>query len=108
MHCHYLISVENTDLGMPEVTLPVLPGMEMCHWPFRKTDSENWPKLLRLLLIGHTIKAKEATGWLIDYTGSMDEVLQMVWKTANEGAGVLPQRKVEEERLIRRFLDVVK
>ena len=51
-HCHYLVAVEGADLGMPEVTLPVVPGMEGCHWPFRKTAPENWPKLLQLLLDG--------------------------------------------------------
>jgi hypothetical protein len=28
MHCHYLLAVEDAVLGMPEVTLPVVPGME--------------------------------------------------------------------------------
>ena len=32
MHCHVLIAVEGAQLGMPEVTLPVVPGMEGCHW----------------------------------------------------------------------------
>ena len=36
MHCHYLVAVDDAALGMPEVTLPVVPGMEGCHWPFRK------------------------------------------------------------------------
>jgi enoyl-CoA hydratase/carnithine racemase len=99
LHCHYLISVEDADLGAPEVTLPVVPGMEMCHWPFRKTSSQHWPGLLRLLLEGKPIKAGKATGWLIDYAGSMDEAMQMVWKIAMNGDGVLPRRKLEKERL---------
>ena len=99
VHCHYLISVEDADLGMPEVTLPVLPGMEMCHWPFRKTSSDNWGKLLRLLLEGKSVKAREATDWLIDYAGSMEDALQMVWKIAADGDGVLPRRKLKEDKL---------
>ncbi|OGF58773.1 MAG: hypothetical protein A2Y62_09720 [Candidatus Fischerbacteria bacterium RBG_13_37_8] len=77
MHCHYLVSVDNADLGMPEVTLPVVPGMEGCHWAFRKTSPENYYKLLQMLLEGRFVKAKDATGWLVDYdyAGSMEEAL---------------------------------
>jgi enoyl-CoA hydratase/carnithine racemase/3-hydroxyacyl-CoA dehydrogenase len=99
VHCHYLVSLEDADLGMPEVTIPVLPGMEMCHWPFRKTSSKNWPKLLKLLLEGKSIKAPETVGWLTDYTGSMDKALQMVWKIATDDNGVLPRRKLKEDKL---------
>jgi enoyl-CoA hydratase/carnithine racemase len=99
VHCHYLISVKDADLGTPEVTLPVVPGIEMCHWPFRKTNSKNWPKLLRLLLEGKPVKADKAVDWLIDHAGSMDEALQMVWKIAADGDGVLPRRKLKEDRL---------
>ena len=100
MHCHYLIATEDATLGMPEVTLPVVPGMEGCHWPFRKARSEDWPKLLDLLLSGKTVSAKEAVGWLIDYAGSIEESLQIAWKVAVEGEqGPLPRRKVIEKAL---------
>lgn len=99
VHCHYLVSVENAELGAPEVTLPVVPGMEMCHWPFRKTSSENWPKLLRLLLEGRSVKAKEAVGWLVDYAGSMEEALQMSWKIALNDDAALPRRQFVESNL---------
>ena len=99
IHCHYLISVKDADLGTPEVTLPVVPGMEMCHWPFRKTSSKHWPKLLRLLLEGKSVKADQAVDWLIDYTGSMEEALQMVWKIASDGNAILPRRKLKEDKL---------
>ena len=99
VHCHYLISVEDADLGMPEVTLPVLPGMEMCHWPFRKTDPEHWPKLLRLLLEGKSVKAPETVGWLTDYAGPMNNALQMIWKIATDGDSGLPKRKLNEDKL---------
>ncbi|UCG60819.1 MAG: hypothetical protein JSV52_10860 [Candidatus Zixiibacteriota bacterium] len=100
MHCHFLVCVEDSALGMPEVTLPVVPGMEGCHWPFRKARSEDWPKLLNLLLGGRPVTAKDAVGWLIDFAGPMDESLLTVWKIASEaGKGPVPQRKVVTDAL---------
>ncbi|MEW5994000.1 MAG: hypothetical protein AB1744_06350 [Candidatus Zixiibacteriota bacterium] len=100
MHCHYLVATEGAALGMPEVTLPVVPGMEGCHWPFRKTRSEDWPKLLHLLLGGKPVNAEEAVGWLIDFAGSTEESLRMAWKTATEGErGPIQRRRVVEEAL---------
>ncbi len=95
MHCHYLVAAEGADLGMPEVTLPVVPGMEGCHWPFRKADSKHWPKLVTLLLDGNPVKAKDAIGWLVDYAGPMDASLKTVWKIATDGDHGLALRKVE-------------
>ena len=92
MHCHYLVAVEGADLGMPEVTLPVVPGMEGCHWMFRKSSSDHWPKALYLLLSGMSVKADKTLGWLIDYTGSMEDSLQTVWKIATGGDHGLQQR----------------
>lgn len=99
MHCHYLVSVDDADLGMPEVTLPVIPGMEGCHWPFRKTDAKNWPKLLSMLLTGKSVKAGSAVGWLVDYAGPMDAALKTVWKIATGGDHKLVRRGVEEAPL---------
>ena len=99
MHCHYLVCVEDAQLGMPEVTLPVVPGMEGCHWPFRKTGPEDWPKLLQLLLTGKPVSAKEATGWLIDYAGPMEESLQTAWQIATDGAHGLSKRELHEGAL---------
>jgi enoyl-CoA hydratase/carnithine racemase len=99
MHCHYLVAEDSAALGMPEVTLPVVPGMEGCHWPFRKTGSENWPKILRLLLGGRSVPAKEATGWLIDYAGSTEDALKVVWKIATEGDHGLKRRDVKAAAL---------
>ena len=79
--------------------MPVVPGMEMCHWPFRKTSSKNWPKLLGLLLEGKPVKADQAIDWLLDYAGSMEEALQMAWKIATDGEAVLPRRKLKEDKL---------
>jgi enoyl-CoA hydratase/carnithine racemase len=94
-HCHYLVAQSRADLGMPEVTLPVVPGMEGCHWPFRKTSSEHWPKLAKLLLSGASMKAKETVGWLADYAGPMDDSLRMAWNIATDGDHRLSPRQLE-------------
>jgi enoyl-CoA hydratase/carnithine racemase len=96
MHCHYLVAVDGADLGMPEVTLPVIAGMEGCHWMFRKSSSDHWPKALYLLLSGAAVKADKTLGWLIDYTGSMEDSLKTVWKLATGGDHGLQQRSVVE------------
>jgi enoyl-CoA hydratase/carnithine racemase len=100
MHCHYLVAVDDASLGMPEVTLPVVPGMEGCHWPFRKARSEDWPQLVELLLGPKQFKAEKAVGWLIDYAGSLDEALSTAWKVATEGdAGPVSMRELKAEAL---------
>ncbi len=83
MHCHYLVSLDNTQLGMPEVTLPVVPGMEGTHWAFRKAADGDKTKLLDLLLTGKFVRGKDATGWLVDFTGSLEDSLAKVWQIAN-------------------------
>jgi enoyl-CoA hydratase/carnithine racemase len=99
MHCHYVVAVDDAQLGMPEVTLPVVPGMEGCHWPFRKAKREDWPKLLQLLLGGRAVRAEDAVGWLIDYAGSLDDVLQTAWKIASKGKHGVERRAVESGAL---------
>ncbi len=106
MHCHYLISVKDSRLGMPEVTLPVVPGMEGCHWSFRKTNKEDRYKLLKLLLEGEQVSAKDAVGWLIDYTGSHSESLQIAWKIASGKDHGLVKRDVKENALDEISFDV--
>ncbi|MHC4399154.1 MAG: hypothetical protein ACYTG0_05715 [Planctomycetota bacterium] len=96
MHCHYLVAVDDAVLGMPEVTLPVVPGMEGCHWPFRKANRSQWPKLVGMLLTGAPVKAKDAVDWLIDYSGPMQESLQTVWSLASGKAAGLTMRKLDE------------
>jgi enoyl-CoA hydratase/carnithine racemase len=98
-HCHYVAAFEDALLGMPEVTLPVIPGMEGCHWPFRKTGSEGRSKLLRLLLGGSPVRATEAEGWLIDYAGRPEDVLRTVWAIATGGDHGVKSRKLEKGRL---------
>jgi enoyl-CoA hydratase/carnithine racemase len=99
MHCHYLVSVDDAKLGMPEVTLPVVPGMEGCHWSFRKVKKEDRVKLLKLLLEGEQVEAKDAVGWLIDYAGSHAEALQIAWKTVTGKDHGLVKRDVNENAL---------
>jgi enoyl-CoA hydratase/carnithine racemase/3-hydroxyacyl-CoA dehydrogenase len=95
MHCHYVVADEGARLGMPEVTLPVVPGMEGCHWPFRKTGAKNWPKVMELLLTGRQVKAADAVGWLIDYAGPTDDALQTVAKLLTDGDHGLKMRPLE-------------
>ena len=97
MHCHYLISVDEAQLGMPEVTLPVVPGMEGCHWPFRKADPSDHPKLLELLLSGRPVAAKDAVGWLVDFAGPMEDALKEVWLISTGGNHNLETRPLQKE-----------
>jgi enoyl-CoA hydratase/carnithine racemase len=98
-HCHYLVAVENASLGMPEVTLPVVPGMEGCHWPFRKATPEQWPQLLTLLLEGRPVAARDAVGWLVDVAAPLDDALATAWKIASGGEHGVHQRALVEGAL---------
>ncbi|NIN72793.1 MAG: hypothetical protein GTO46_12890 [Gemmatimonadetes bacterium] len=95
MHCHYLVAVDDAQLGWPEVTLPVVPGMEACHWPFRKANPDHWPRLQGLLLTGRPARASDALGWLVDYAGPLDQAIQTAWKVAAGDDHGLQQRPVE-------------
>jgi enoyl-CoA hydratase/carnithine racemase/3-hydroxyacyl-CoA dehydrogenase len=99
MHCHYLVAVDSAELGMPEVTLPVVPGMEGCHWPFRKAAREHWPRLLELLLSGRSIRANEAVGWLADFAGGLDDALSVAYAVASGGEHGLAPRALEDGAL---------
>jgi enoyl-CoA hydratase/carnithine racemase len=89
VHCHYVLAVEYTSLGLPEVTLPVVPGMEGCHWPYRRGDADAWRRLMDLTLSGRPVKGKDAEGWLIDRAGTLEEVLPLAWSLASgEEVGV--------------------
>lgn len=96
MHCHYLVAIQDAKFAMPEVTLPVVPGMEGCHWPFRKAPRDEWPKLVNMLLTGAPVTARDAVGWLIDAAASMQEVLETVWLLASTGVAGLPRRTLDE------------
>jgi enoyl-CoA hydratase/carnithine racemase len=99
IHCHYLVSVDDAKLGMPEVTLPVVPGMEGCHWSFRKANPEDWSKLVHLLLEGKQVSAKETVGWLTDYAGPMENTLKTAWKIVTGGEHNIPKRDVRDNAL---------
>jgi len=94
-HCHYLLAVEGAQVGMPEVTLPVIPGMEGTHWTFRKAPSDDWGKVLALLLGGRPCRAPDAVGWLLDYAGSMEDTLAMAWSLVSGEPSSLARRQVE-------------
>ncbi len=99
MHCHYMIATDDCQVGMPEVTLPVIPGMEGCHWSFRKAKSEDWSKISKLLFTGKAVSASQAVGWLVDFAGSLEDSLKVAWKTASGGSHGLVKREVATEGL---------
>ncbi|HSQ59599.1 MAG TPA: enoyl-CoA hydratase-related protein [Acidobacteriota bacterium] len=98
-HCHYLVAAEDARLGFPEVTLPVIPGMEGCHWPFRKAPREAWPKIAAMLLGGAPVKAKDGAGWLVDFAGSLEASLATAWGLATDGDRGFKRRAVEQGAL---------
>ena len=99
VHCHYLVAEENANLGRPEVTLPVIPGMEGCHWPLRKLKADNYKNFLKFILSGKSVKAKDSVGWLADYAGSMENSIKMAWKLASGGDHGLKKREVNENSI---------
>jgi len=98
-HCHYLAAVTGSQLGMPEVTLPVVPGMEGCHWALRKAQPADRPKLLQLLLSGAPVRAEQAVGWLVDYAGSMDDLVATAWALASGGKHDVTLRRLDGNAL---------
>lgn len=99
MHCHYLVSVDDCQVGMPEVTLPVIPGMEGCHWLFRKANKDNWSKISNLLFTGKSVSASNTVGWIVDFTGSVEDSIKMAWKIATGNDHGLMKRDVVTEAL---------
>jgi enoyl-CoA hydratase/carnithine racemase len=100
LHCHYVVAVDDARFGFPEVTLPVVPGMEGCHWPLRRTSEEGRPRVLDMLLTGRPVQAADAVGWLIDYAGPLDDALQTAWSVASSGGEGLTLRPLEEGPLV--------
>ncbi len=98
-HCHYLVCVDNSQLGWPEVTLPVVPGMEACHWPLRKAAAADRGKLLGMLLGGRPVRAKDAVGWLVDYAGGLEDALSTAWAIASGGDHNVALRAFDTEAL---------
>ncbi len=98
-HCHFVLAVDSAQLGMPEVTLPVVPGMEGCHWTFRKATKEQRARLLHLLLTGRPVSAADAAGWLVDFAGSLDDVLSKAWMLASGKDAGVARRPFESDVL---------
>jgi enoyl-CoA hydratase len=94
-HCHYVLCLDDTQLGLPEVTLPVVPGMEGCHWPFRKCAPSGWEKLFQLALTGRPVRGRDAVGWLVDHAGPMDDALSRVWQIVTDGDHGLARRELD-------------
>jgi enoyl-CoA hydratase/carnithine racemase len=91
LHCHHVVAVDGASLGFPEVTLPVVPGMEGCHWPFRKARPEDWRKLLGLLLDGRPVPAGHTVGWLVDRAAPLEEALGIAWGLASGSVAAEPR-----------------
>jgi len=98
LHCQFVVANENTLLGAPEVNLPVVPGMELCHWIFRKTYKENHERIINLMLTGRFQKAKETVDWLIDYAGDEENSLSVAYSMAN-GNKKYNKRKVNSKKI---------
>ena len=96
MHCHYVVATEEAVFGWPEVTLPVLPGMEACHWPLRRAPRDAWPRVLELLLTGRSVAAPDAVGWLIDHAAPLESALGVAWSAARGDGHELKLRPLEE------------
>lgn len=99
LHCHYVLSEAGASLGFPEVTLPVVPGMEGCHWPMRRTDAEGRRKVLELLLGGKPVRGVDAVGWLVDHAGPTEDTLQTAWNLVKGGDHGLKRRDLTESPL---------
>ncbi|NKB90352.1 MAG: hypothetical protein GKS06_19265 [Acidobacteria bacterium] len=99
VHCHYLVSADDATLGFPEVTLPVVPGMEGCHWPFRRTDGDGHARLMQMLLSGRLVSGTKAAGWLVDAAGPVEECLALVWSLATDGDHGLERRPLHADAL---------
>lgn len=95
MHCHYVVTVDDARIGWPEVNLPVVPGMEGCHWPYRRAAKEHWPKITHALLSGEAVKAKDAVGWLVDAAAPLDQALATAWGLATGARKDVPRRGLE-------------
>ena len=52
-----------------------------------------------MLMTGRRVKANDAVGWLIDFTGSVEQCLQTAWKLATGGDHGLKMRPLNEGAL---------
>jgi enoyl-CoA hydratase/carnithine racemase len=106
VHCHYLVAVDDARLGFPEVNVPVVPGMEGCHWTFRKAPAKEWGRIARMLLSGQPVRSTDAVGWLVDFAGPLDRALETAWRIVTHGNHGLRRRAVEPGALRGLSLDL--
>ncbi len=99
MHCHYVVATDDCQVGMPEVTLPVIPGMEGCHWAFRKAKKDDWSNISNMLFTGKAVKAPQAVGWMVDFAGSVNDSLEMAWKIASGQEHGLEKKEIVTDGL---------
>lgn len=57
LHCHYRIAEENVNLGLPETTFGLLPGI---NGTFRMVEELGYEKAFELIMKGHLFGAKDA------------------------------------------------
>jgi enoyl-CoA hydratase/carnithine racemase len=95
MHCHYLLASDEVVVAMPEVTLPVVPGMEGCHWSLRKMTAPKRTAFLQMLMDGKPIKARQAVGTLLDFAAPIHEALAMARNIMEKGTAALKLREVQ-------------
>jgi enoyl-CoA hydratase/carnithine racemase len=92
MHCHFVVAEEEVRFGFPEVSLPVVPGMEGCHWLFRRAAPAHWPRIAHALLSGEAVKAKQAVGWCVDVAEPLPQALATAWALAAGTRTDVPRR----------------
>ena len=92
MHCHHVVAVDDVRIGFPEVGLPVVPGMEGCHWTFRRAAKDHWPRIMQALLSGAPVRGKDSVGWFVDVAAPMDDALRAAWALAS-GTAAGPARR---------------
>ena len=95
VHCDYLVAVDDARFGFPEVTLPIVPGVEGCHWTIRKAPPAERSKVMHMLLSGRNVKAGDAVGWLIDHAGPIEGALQVAWNLAQGRSDGIAKRELE-------------
>ena len=50
---------------------------------------------LEMLLTGKALNSSDATGWLVDYSGSLEETLQVVWKIVSNGDHEIKKQEID-------------
>lgn len=73
MACHIRVAVENAQMGLPEVSLGIIPGYGGTQ---RLPQLVGRGKALEMIMTGEMIDAREAEQWgLVNYTVPADELM---------------------------------